>query len=94
MINDTFAGYRRRSSRRQAIYSWLHASVSTSGPPNGIFGWRWPQSRRDIKAYNLIAEDTTKGFDERIEAAQKAIAIEKSIDGRAATPSRGGAPHP
>jgi len=37
------------------------------------------QSRRDIKAYNLIAEDTTKGFEERIEAAQKAIDIEKSL---------------
>ena len=37
------------------------------------------QSRRDIKAYNLIAEDTTKGFDERIEAAEKAIAIEKAL---------------
>ena len=37
------------------------------------------RGRRDIKAYNLIAEDTTKGFDERIEAAQKAIAIEKEL---------------
>ena len=37
------------------------------------------QGRRDIKAYNLIAEDTTKGFEERIEAAQKAIAIEKDL---------------
>ena len=37
------------------------------------------QSRRDIKAYNLIAEDTTKGFEERIEAAQKAIDIEKGL---------------
>ena len=37
------------------------------------------ESRRDIKAYNLIAEDTTKGFEERIEAAQKAIAIEKDL---------------
>ena len=37
------------------------------------------ESRRDIKAYNLIAEDTTKGFDERIEAAQKAIDIERGL---------------
>jgi len=37
------------------------------------------ESRRDIKAYNLIAEDTTKGFAERIEAAQKAIDIEKAL---------------
>jgi hypothetical protein len=37
------------------------------------------ESRRDIKAYNLIAEDTTKGFDERIEAAQKAISIEQAL---------------
>jgi len=37
------------------------------------------QGRRDIKAYNLIAEDTTKGFDERIAAAQKAIDIEKGL---------------
>ena len=37
------------------------------------------QSRRDIKAYNLIAEDTTKGFDERIEAAEKAISIEQAL---------------
>lgn len=37
------------------------------------------ESRRDIKAYNLIAEDTTKGFDERIEAAQKAISIEQGL---------------
>ena len=37
------------------------------------------ESRRDVKAYNLIAEDTTKGFDERIEAAEKAIAIERAL---------------
>ena len=37
------------------------------------------ESRRDIKAYNLIAEDTTKGFEERIEAAQKAIDIERGL---------------
>jgi len=37
------------------------------------------ESRRDIKAYNLIAEDTTKGFEERIEAAEKAIAIEQGL---------------
>ena len=37
------------------------------------------ESRRDIKAYNLIAEDTTKGFEERIEAAQRAIDIERGL---------------
>jgi hypothetical protein len=37
------------------------------------------ESRRDIKAYNLIAEDTTKGFEERMEAADKAIALEKQL---------------
>ena len=37
------------------------------------------ESRRDVKAYNLIAEDTTKSFDERIAAAEKAIAIEKAL---------------
>ena len=36
-------------------------------------------SRRDIKAYNLIAEDTTKGFEERLEAADKAIALEQQL---------------
>ncbi len=37
------------------------------------------ESRKDIKAYNLIAEDTTKGFEERLEAADKAIALEKQL---------------
>tara|TARA_R100001463_G_scaffold16312_1_gene42369 strand:+ start:973 stop:2688 length:1716 start_codon:yes stop_codon:yes gene_type:complete len=37
------------------------------------------EGRKEIKRYNLIAEDTTKTFDERIEAAQRAIDIEKSL---------------
>jgi len=37
------------------------------------------EGRAQIKEYNLIAEDTTKGLDERIEAAQKAIDIEKGL---------------
>ena len=37
------------------------------------------EGRKEIKRYNLIAEDTTKGFDERIEAAQRAIDIEKGL---------------
>lgn len=37
------------------------------------------EGRKEIKRYNLIAEDTTKGFDERIEAAQKAIDIERGL---------------
>jgi hypothetical protein len=36
-------------------------------------------ARKDIKAYNLIAEDTTKGFEERMEAADKAIALEQKL---------------
>ena len=36
-------------------------------------------ARKDIKAYNLIAEDTTKMFEERLEAADKAIALEKQL---------------
>ena len=36
-------------------------------------------ARKDIKAYNLIAEDTTKGFEERMEAADKAIALEQQL---------------
>lgn len=37
------------------------------------------EGRAQIKEYNLIAEDTTKGLEERIEAAQKAIDIEKGL---------------
>jgi len=37
------------------------------------------EARKDIKAYNLVAEDTTKGFEERLEAADKAIALEKQL---------------
>ena len=37
------------------------------------------EGRAQIKEYNLIAEDTTKGLEERLEAAQKAIDIEKSL---------------
>ena len=36
-------------------------------------------TRKEIKAYNLIAEDTTKGFEERLEAADKAIALEQQL---------------
>jgi hypothetical protein len=36
-------------------------------------------ARKDIKAYNLIAEDTTKSFEERMEAAEKAIALEEQL---------------
>jgi len=36
-------------------------------------------ARKDIKAYNLIAEDTTKSFEERMEAADKAIALEQKL---------------
>lgn len=37
------------------------------------------KSRADIKAYNLTAEDTTKGIEERIEAAEKAMSIEQDL---------------
>jgi len=37
------------------------------------------EGRAEIKEYNLIAEDTTKGTEERIEAAEKAIKIEKDL---------------
>jgi len=37
------------------------------------------EGRKEIKRYNLIAEDITKGFDERVEAAQKAIDIERDL---------------
>ncbi len=37
------------------------------------------EGRKEIKRYNLIAEDTTKTFDERIDAAQRAIDIEKGL---------------
>jgi hypothetical protein len=36
-------------------------------------------ARKDIKAYNLIAEDTTRSFEERMEAADKAIALEQQL---------------
>lgn len=37
------------------------------------------EGRAQIKEYNLIAEDTTKSLEERTEAAQKAIDIEKGL---------------
>ena len=37
------------------------------------------EGRAKIKEYNLIAEDTTIGLEKRIEAAQKAIDIEKDL---------------
>ena len=37
------------------------------------------EGRKEIKRFNLIAEDTTKGYDERIDAAQRAIDIEKGL---------------
>lgn len=40
---------------------------------------QFAEGRAQIKEYNMIAEDTTKGLDERLEAAQKAIDIEKEL---------------
>jgi len=37
------------------------------------------EGRAQIKEYNLIAEDTTRTLEERLEAAQKAIDIEKGL---------------
>ena len=37
------------------------------------------EGRAQIKEYNMIAEDTTKTLEERLEAAQKAIDIEKEL---------------
>ncbi len=37
------------------------------------------EGRAQIKEYNLVAEDTTKGLEERMEAAEKAIEIEKGL---------------
>ena len=37
------------------------------------------EGRAQIKEYNLIAEDTTKGLNERMEAAENAIEIEKGL---------------
>ena len=40
---------------------------------------QFAEGRAQIKEYNLIAEDTNKTLDERLEAAQKAIDIEKRL---------------
>lgn len=37
------------------------------------------QGRAEIKEYNMVAEDTTKSVEERIEAAEKAMAIEQRL---------------
>jgi hypothetical protein len=40
---------------------------------------QFAEGRAQIKEYNMIAEDTTRGLDERLEAAQKAIDIEREL---------------
>ncbi|MAK30304.1 hypothetical protein [Acinetobacter sp.] len=40
---------------------------------------QFAEGRAQIKEYNMIAEDTTRGLEERLEAAEKAIAIEKEL---------------
>ena len=40
---------------------------------------QFAEGRAQIKEYNMIAEDTTRGLEERLEAAQKAIDIEREL---------------
>ena len=40
---------------------------------------QFAEGRAQIKEYNMIAEDTTRGLDERLQAAQKAIDIEREL---------------
>lgn len=40
---------------------------------------QFAEGRAQIKEYNMIAEDTTRGIEERIEAAEKTMAIEQEL---------------
>tara|TARA_Y100001972_G_scaffold129285_1_gene196110 strand:- start:6947 stop:8725 length:1779 start_codon:yes stop_codon:yes gene_type:complete len=40
---------------------------------------QFAEGRAQIKEFNMIAEDTTRGIEERIEAAEKTMAIEKEL---------------
>jgi hypothetical protein len=80
-VRDAFFGLSSDTSLREKV----KAAIELEGAMNRVkvatreLNVESAKSRADIKEYNKIAEDTTKSFDERADAAKKASSIEEGL---------------